>query len=108
MTARAAREGESLVSDLIVPRSFVVGVEEDVGVAFDEAGEQGGAGEVDDLGVGGVDGGGGSGGLDAVAADADGPGVVGGVAIEDAGGFEDGGVLGEGGEGEEECERGDA
>ena len=99
-------QGESLVRDLIVPGSFVVGVEQDVGVAFDEAGEQGGAGEVDDLGVGGVDGGGGSGGLDAVAADADGPGVVGGLAIEDAGGFEDGGVLGEGGEGEEECSEG--
>ena len=95
-------QGEAFVRDLIVPRRFVVGVEQDVGVAFDQAGEQGGAGEVDDLGVGGVDGGGGSGGLDAVAADADGPAFVGSLAIEDAGGLEDGGVLGEGGEGEEE------
>ena len=95
-------QGEAFVSHLIVPRSFVVGVEQDVGVAFDEAGEQRGAGEIDDLGVGGVDGRGGSGGLDAVAADADGPGFVGGLAIEDAGGFEDGDVLREGGEREEE------
>ena len=95
-------EGEAFVGDLVVPGSFVVGVEEDVGVAFDESGEEGGAGKVDDLGVGGVDGGGGSGGLDAVAADADGPAIVGSFAIEDAGGLEDGGVLGEGGEGEEE------
>src|SRR5262249_17035859 len=75
-------ESESFVQNLIVPRSFVVGVEQDVRMAFNEAGKQGGAGEVDDLGVGGVDGGGRSGGLDAIASHADRPGVVGYVAVE--------------------------
>ena len=93
---------ESFVRHLVVPRSLVVGMQQDVRVAFDQAGQQRGAGQVDDLGVGGVDGRGGSGGLDAVAADAHGPAFVRGLAIEDAGGFEDGGVLGAGGEGEEE------
>ncbi len=70
-------------------------------VAFDQAREQCDAREIDHLGVGGVDGRGGSGGFDADAADADSPGFVGRLAIEDAGGFEDGNVLRAGGEHEE-------
>ena len=84
---------QAFVQHLIVPRSLVVGVEQDVRVAFDQAGQQRGAGQIDDLGVGGVDGRGGSGGLDAVAAHAHGPAFVHGLAVEDAGGLEDGDVL---------------
>ena len=58
-------QGEALVHHLVVPRGLVVGVEQNVRVAFDQAGQQGRAGQVDHLGVGGVDGGGGTGGLDA-------------------------------------------
>ena len=73
-------------------------------MAFDQAGEQGRAGEIDHLGVGGVDGRGGSGGLDAAAAHAHRPAFVHGFAIEDAGGFEHDGVLRGGSKREEEEE----
>jgi hypothetical protein len=94
-------KGEAFVRHLIVPRSFVVGVEQNVRMAFDEAGEQCDAREINHLGIGGFDGRGGSGGFDADAADTDGPGFVGDLAIEDAGGFEDGDVLRAGSEREE-------
>ncbi len=77
------------MEDLVVPGGFVVGMEEEVGVAFDHAGEQGFAGQVDYCRVsrcwdGGADC------FDFVAADQDGPTFVGlGIdAIEDPGGFQ--------------------
>jgi hypothetical protein len=91
-----ARDAEAFgfVRDLIGPRGFVVGMQKNVRVSFDQAGQKREGGEIDDAGAGGVYVCGGSGGVDALAADAHGPAFVGGFTIEDASGFEkdDGGV----------------
>ncbi len=87
--ARGAQR-QAFVRHLIVPGRLVVGVQQDVRVAFDQPGHERGAGEVDDLRTGGGDAGGRSGGFDAVAVHAHGPAFVHGFAIEDARGFEDG------------------
>jgi len=39
-------QGQRLVEHLVIPRCFVVGMEEEMRVAFDEAGEQGFAGQL--------------------------------------------------------------
>ena len=58
--------------------------------------------QVDHLRVGGVDRRSGSGRFDAVAAHPDRPALVAGLAIEDAGGFQDSGILRRSGKGQKE------
>ena len=57
-------------------------------MALDEARHQGGAGQVDDLGAGGIDAGGGPGGLDAITGHTNGPTFMHGLTVEDAGGLQ--------------------
>ena len=53
-------------------------------MALHQARHQGGAGQLDDLGAGGIDAGGGPGGFDAIAAHPHRPAFVHGLAVEDA------------------------
>ncbi len=52
--ARGA-QSEALMRHLVVPDGLVVGMQEDVGMALDQARHQGGARQLDHLGAGGID-----------------------------------------------------
>ena len=81
--ARGA-QSEALMQDLVVPGGLVVGMQHDVRMALDQARHQRGAGQLDGLGAGGIDAGGGPRGFDAVAGHTHGPTFMHGLAVEDA------------------------
>src|SRR5262245_20953135 len=79
---------ESLVHHLIVPGSFVVGVQQNVRMALDESGHERGSGEVDHVRTRSIDVW--ASGFDAVAADAYRPPFVHCFAVKNASGLEHG------------------
>ena len=79
---------QAFVRHLIVPGSFVVGVQHNVRMAFDKAGHQRRAGEFDYVRAYGVDARRGSGGVDTVAFYEDQPIVMRRFAVEDVGGLQ--------------------
>ena len=92
---------ETFVGHLIVPRGFVVGVEENVRVAFDQAWHEGGARKIDHLGAGCIDAGGWTGSFDTRSVDANGPAFVRFGAVEHSGRAENGLGRSEAGQHEE-------
>ena len=78
-------EPEALVQHLVVPRGLVVRVQQDVRMSLHQSGHQRRPRQVHGGRPCGAHAGRGSGGLDAIAADADGPPFVHRVAVEDAG-----------------------
>ena len=76
---------QPFLGHLIVPDGLAVSVQENVRVAFDEARQQSGIGKLDDFRIRQADAGGGTGGFDPLAGDADGPSLVNRVPIKNAG-----------------------
>ena len=82
-------QAERLLEHLIVPRRFVVGMQQDVRVPFDQAWQQCRARQLDDFGRRCRHAVGGPRGVDAIAADPDRPALVHGGTVEHAGRLQD-------------------